>query len=753
MKGFLGTAMMTSEDNAKRMLTKAAAFRFRVVRGRAADRYVRSVGVLVVLCTGLVACSYRTSDKTALHARTTASESVAVVAGELRTNVYREDEEISGALQASIAPFTKMMQDPAKTGVPVERATSSGIDARIEPSIQRVVGDASVFLPSSSFADEEPASKADQVHTDTPIVPTVEAVAFDQKETSLFPWAWLLAIAALIAAGGVGFSLARYRRRRVAVPREETGHADEVRAQAVRQAWQEDVQSVRSPVPEHDSSMVSEPEALTLDSDILLPMPVKVESGPIPFSLPEWSYRQPDYERREHWETTAPVDFLPASLLAQVVHETNEPSFATSVELVEETSLHDDGDSASVPTVAFSDDPLSELFEQLENIALGQPGSIPVLLIERGNTLPEVTNTTGEAVPSEMLQAWESTLRQALPDAQALTLPWLLVSTLLLRADDANNRDAEALYAEAEEWIELSMAADHERSATWRARQIDIDLRRTKRQKGAARLLSLRAMQSQYASQLAQGEPALLFAWIDVLMFWAQCQYGDAALARYAEAEAICLGLTELSDSADAAQRRRAEILRQRATIEEGGARLNSLDTAQALVNALYERVPSADHALAIAITALARGNVLPPEQAKEVYSNALIYAFMAEGEPRLRTASLQCRLAVQWAYENLPGMAVQSNVAINLAARLEALHVQHPDTLQRMAQTYLRSADFAHACALCENAWRNGRATPALLATWKDAYQQWEMTSAAPEQLAIRQQTMRQLSIASAMR
>lgn len=706
-----------------------------------------------MLCTGLAACSYRTSDKMALQTRTSASESVAVLPGEPRTKATRADEETFDVQQVSASPFKDMERDSAKAGMPVERATSSGIEAPVKPSIQRVVGDASVFLQSSSLVDDEPISKADHVHTDTPIVPVTGTVAFEQKKPSIFPWAWLLAIVALIAAGGVGFGLARYRRRRMAVRREEAGHANAVRVHAfVGKAWQEDAQSMPLPAPEQDSPMMPEPAALTVDSDTL-PMPASAERGPIPYSLLEWSYQQPDYERLEHWEMAAPVDFLPVSLLAQVAEEANESSFANTVELVEETSARDADDSASVPMVAASDDPLSELLDRLENIALLQPDSIPVLLIERGNALPGVTNTTSEAVPGEVLQAWESTLRQAMPDAQALTLPWLLISVLLLRADDANNRDAEALYAEAEEWIELSMAADHERSATWRARQIDIDLRRIKRQKGATRLLSLRAMQSQYAPQLAQGEPTLLFAWINVLMFWAQCQYGDAALARYAEAEAICRGLTELPDSADAAQRRRAEILRQRATIEEGGARLSSLDTAQALVDALYERVPSADHALAIAVTALARGNVLPPEQAKEAYSNALIYAFLAEGEPRLRAESLQCRLAVQWAYENLPGMAVQSNVAINLAARLEALHVQHPDTLQRMAQTYLRSADFAHVCTLCENAWRNGRVTPALLATWKDAYRQWEMTSTTPEHLAVRQHTMRQLSIASAMR
>jgi hypothetical protein len=194
-------------------------------------------------------------------------------------------------------------------------------------------------------------------------------------------------------------------------------------------------------------------------------------------------------------------------------------------------------------------------------------------------------------------------------------------------------------------------------------------------------------------------------------------------------------------------------VLRQRATIEQGGARLHSLDTAQALTDALYESTPSAANALAVAVTALARGNVLPPAQAKDAYSHALMHAFMAEGDPRWREQALQCRLAVQWAYENLPGMGVQSDVAFKLAERLEALHIKDPDTLHRMAQTYLRHADFARACELCEHAWRSGHATPALLATWQEACRQWAHVSSQPEQFAARQQTMRQLSIASAMR
>ncbi|GGA34438.1 hypothetical protein GCM10010981_24300 [Dyella nitratireducens] len=496
---------------------------------------------------------------------------------------------------------------------------------------------------------------------------------------------------------------------------------------------------------EHDVPSTPTPVVLADDET------ASAGTGPVQFSWLHWYYQPGKFDAPEQWAMESPVDFLPPSLAEQTVHEADDALLVADVAVKEEVLVHEQSADMPVPVLTTSDDPLSQLLDQLERIALRESDDISALLIERGNDLPEVICTTGEPVSHDVLLAWESMLRQAIPDAQSLTLPWLLVSTLLLRADDASHRDADALYAEAEEWIGLSMTADHERTARWQARLIDIDLRRVKRQKGAARLLSLRSMQSEYAQQLVQGEPATLFAWIDVLMFWAQCQFGDAALARYTEAESICLRLSEVSASTDAAQRRRAELLRQRAAIEQGGSRLSSLDTAQALVDALYERVPSADNALAVAVIALARGNVLPPEQAKGAYSHALMHAFMAEGEPRLRAESMQCRLAVQWAYESLPGMAVQSDVAIALAGRLEAMHVRHPDTLQRMAQTYLRHADFARTCELCESAWRDGCATPALIAIWQEACRQWGTASALPQQLAARQQTMRHLSIASA--
>ena len=692
--------MTTSEDNADRMLTKAVALSLRTAR--------RCCAFGVVLSVGLAACSYRAPDKSVLHGKAVAVD--AVEATELSTQAIAE-EAVPDAQAASTYP----LKETSPVGAAADKHVIAGKRKTIAASIDRVVGDASVTL-----SIVEVPTAADEIE---PVVTTTRhpiAKSAGESPAPARQWTWLLAAMAVMMAAGAGLMLRRRRTDAHAVARDETLPLRPDLAPAAEVA----------PVTLEDAS----------------------EPASVAFSSLEWSYRAPDYERQEHWDAMSPVDFLPASLAGAASHEVEEQNeLPETFDEVEEICFQQDSENESSP--ASEEHPLSALFDQLETLATREGDAVPALLIERDCDLPAVMRVGSEPVSSATLEAWEQLLRQAIPGAESLTLPWLLVAVLLLRAEGANPRDAEVMYAEAEQWIELSMAADVARNATWQARRIDVDLCRARRQKGAARLLSLRGMPSRHAQALALGEPPVLFAWIDLLAFWAECQFGDAALARYAEAEAICVRLCELPSSADAAQRRRAEILRQRATIEQGGARLKSLDTAQALLDLLCERVPSADNALAVAVTALARGNVLPPEQAKEAYSHALMHAFMAEAEPRLRAESLQCRLAVQWAYENLPGMPVQSDVAISLTTRLEALRVQHPETVQRMAQIHLRNADFARAAELCENAWRNGLATPALLATWRDICRQWASVSNAPDQLVIRQQAMRQLSIASAMR
>ena len=694
--------MMTSENNANRMLPQVAALWLRIVR--------RCWVFGMALGVGLAACSYRAPDKSALHAKT-----VAVDSGETKT------ANTQAIADENTAPDPGSASPPLRSTPPVSAADERAVGTRsvktITASIDRVVGDAAVALSTSTIDVPVAADEIEPVITapSPPISrPAGESAAPARSR------AWLLAAMAVTMAVGAGLMLRRRRIDRHAVA--------------------------------HDKTLPIQP--LAMEPAEASPVTPEHVSAPAPgvFSSLEWSYQAPAYERHEHWDAMAPVDFLPVSLDADLSREVEkQDDLPVTLDEVDEVRVSQDGANHWLP--ASEERPLFSLFDRLEALAAGKGRAMPALLIERDNDLPAVMRVGSEPVSDVTLEAWEGLLRQAIADAESLTLPWLLVAVLLLRAERASPRDAEASYAEAERWIELSMAADVARCATWQARRIDVDLCRARRQKGAARLLSLRGMPSRHAQALAQGEPPVLFAWIDVLAFWAGCQFGDAALARYAEAEAICTRLCVLPSSADAAQLRRAEILRQRASIEQGGARLKSLDTAQALLDLLYERVPSADIALAVAVTALARGNVLPPEQAKEAYSHALMHAFMVEAESRLRVESLQCRLAVQWAYENLPGMPVQSDVAISLATRLEALRVQHPETLQRMAQIHLRNADFAHAAELCENAWRNGQATPALLATWREICRQWASVSSSPDQLAAREQAMRQLSMASAMR
>jgi len=712
--------MKTSENDANRMLAKVAAFPFGAGR-----RCVYGAG-LFMLIPGLVACSNRASDKAALHAKTLASESYAMTVAKPQASLSRESNISLDRQAARTSPsiYGAHVSAPVGARMILDERSSNGMAS----SLDRVVGDASVTLRLLSTADIPHSVGAVEVNAGGESVSITRVV----KERSEFNRLWSLGVLALIAIVGAG--LAHHLRKRF--DRKNETH---------------DPASVKTVPPQNNVKPFEDATRVQPES-VSAAVATDVEPTLFAFSSLTWSYRAPDYERNEHWDVSTPVDFLPASMSAYVSPVAHARSELLSEAMAEEATQFLEEDAETSMTVS-EDGSLSDLFDQLEAIATRDNEAIPALCIERDSSLPDVIRTSRQPVPSFILDAWECSLRKAMPDANTLTLPWLLISTLLLQADEADHHETESLYEEAEKWVDLSMASDVERSAAWLARHIDIDLRRARRQKGAARLLSLRSMQSRYAQALARDEPPLLFAWVDVLMFWAECQFGNAALARYAEAEAMCIRLCERPDSADIAQRRRAEILRQRAMIEEGGARLKSLDTAQTLLDLLYERVPSGDNALAVAVTALARGNVLPCEQAKEAYSHALTHAFMAEGEPHLRAEGLQCRLAVQWAYENLPGMPVQSDVAIGLAARLEALHVRHPETVRCMAQVYLRHADFAHATALCEKSWRNGCATPALLTIWQEACRRWASASTQPEQLMAQQQAMRQLSIANAMR
>ncbi|MGC1548061.1 MAG: hypothetical protein WA777_05995, partial [Rhodanobacter sp.] len=72
------------------------------------------------------------------------------------------------------------------------------------------------------------------------------------------------------------------------------------------------------------------------------------------------------------------------------------------------------------------------------------------------------------------------------------------------------------------------------------------------------------------------------------------------------------------------------------------------------------------------------------------------------------------------------------------------------PETLNRMAQAYLRNAEFARACQLCEEACRSDAAGDALLTTWQEASKQWAASLPQPNHHAAWHESERKRRIAS---
>ncbi|SFS02846.1 hypothetical protein SAMN05216570_1657 [Dyella sp. OK004] len=383
--------------------------------------------------------------------------------------------------------------------------------------------------------------------------------------------------------------------------------------------------------------------------------------------------------------------------------------------------------ASTLPTpiaIAIEETRVDTLLDRLESLALAGYESQPAFFIEGTESLPGIACPA--ALPQPLLDELEvillDAMRQREPRAE-----WLLVQILMMRMALVSKAEADSIYAMAVELTRHSMdRTEGDEKTRWQARLIDLELAGLARQKGATRLLGLRNLQARYAMVIQHGDGAVLQAWIGALLYWAQCQIGDGALSKYTETEAICRQLEAAPGYADEAQRLHVKVLVQRAAVEQGGVRAQSLDAAQALIDELFARLPTAEIAIAVATTSLARAMTLSTEQAKQAYSHALMHAFLADSHPRWRAESLQCRLAIQLAYEALPDMPVQGRVALDLTSRLEVISVARPETLHRMAQTYLRHADFARACQLCEEAWRSGTPASALMDTWQEASRQW---------------------------
>ncbi|WNL47699.1 hypothetical protein RKE25_08700 [Dyella sp. BiH032] len=360
---------------------------------------------------------------------------------------------------------------------------------------------------------------------------------------------------------------------------------------------------------------------------------------------------------------------------------------------------------------------------------------------------------TGEAsLPASVLAELESALLETRdPDGTQIT--WLLTQVLTLRIAHVDLREVDALHQATTTLIlHGSERATDETQEHWRARLIELDLARAARQSGASRVLALRNMARSHAAILEAGDGAVLKAWIRVLLHWAQHQLGDSALARVNEAAALAECLRNASGMADEGQLMLGDVLLRRARLEHGGVRARTLVEAQALLDELFVRAPTGRVALAVAEAALERGRHAQPPAARDAFSHALVHAFLAGSDTRWHAASLRLRLSIQLAYESLPGMPVQGNVALDLVHKLDRLPAPPGDAIEGMAQTFVRHGEYGRACRLCAEAWHAGVQAPTLLEAWRQASVQWAQNLTSPNSSSDWRENERQRRVATQM-
>jgi hypothetical protein len=355
----------------------------------------------------------------------------------------------------------------------------------------------------------------------------------------------------------------------------------------------------------------------------------------------------------------------------------------------------------------------------------------PALHLIGDDRFPEIRRV-GEGNAS--VDAWDAVLKRVATGQgnDAHLARWLTPALLVLRSRELRRRDAELLLEEAAQHTRdgMNRATDEERP-NWMARAIRVELARIERLSGATRLFALRALQSRQTVDLGAEEAPVLDAWIDVQLAWAGWLLGGGAVARHAEAGALCDRLAALGAGAvTRSLRRRADIFLQRAEGERAEARLASLDRAQALLEEAYASGNDAGTALVLARCARQRAMTLPPADAADACSVALTHAFIAAQDPAWRLDGLECRLAIQLTYESLPGRAVQGEVAASLGRELASMEADSVGARTAMAATRLREGDFAGTSTLCEAAWRSGGGDVDLLNLWRDACRGWTQTA-----------------------
>lgn len=390
----------------------------------------------------------------------------------------------------------------------------------------------------------------------------------------------------------------------------------------------------------------------------------------------------------------------------------------------------------------------------LERIAAVLANAVPegqVFLDVQGG-LPALEFTGEASLPANLLAELESVLLEA-RDPGGTQVTWLLTQVLALRMAHAGLREVDALHQAATSLaLHGGERATDDMQGRWRARLIELDMARATRQSSASRVLALRNMATRHADALQAADGAVLKAWTGVLLYWAQHQLGDSALAKFSEAAALAERLRRTPGMADEGQLLLADVMLRRARLEHGGVRARTLAEAQALLDELFARAPTGRVALAVAEASLERGRYIQARAAGEAFSHALVHAFLAGSDTRWHAASLRVRLSIQLAYESLPGMSVQGNVALDLVHKLDRLPAPPGEAIDGMAQTLVRHGEYGRACRLCAQAWQAGSQAPTLLETWRQASVQWALNLTSPSSRNDWRDNERQRRVATQM-
>ena len=270
----------------------------------------------------------------------------------------------------------------------------------------------------------------------------------------------------------------------------------------------------------------------------------------------------------------APVAEAPAVEVAAT--EIREPHQAARSEAVQ-PNLPDDAVAAITPqAVAPPVDPL-QLLQQALDEALGAPVAIlsrmpgsdqPLLMLDRPRLAQDVATNL-----------W-SVFRQHAPAQQ---LPWLHAVLLHGCGFEIATMSAHAAYEQAAAIAVEGSRRDSGSAADWQALWLRLQLRWLDRQGTAARLLGLVRLKDAHAALSCNSALAVQLAWVDVLHAWAASQQGPAAVARLAEAEALCAQLIAASATTGIGESLLADTLLLRARSEKGGTRDATLRRANAL--------------------------------------------------------------------------------------------------------------------------------------------------------------------------